>query len=137
MDESWTNAFVGIPWKEMGRDRDGVDCWGLFRLVYAEMFGIDVPSYTDSYHSPESNVEVGALIIDETAKDWIQVGNPCEGDGILFDVKGEPSHTAIFIRTGSMLHVRRGTGSCVECYDGPIWTPRFLGFYRHPSRQHD
>ena len=134
---SWTNRFVGIPWKDKGRDRDGVDCWGLFRLVYKEHLDIDLPSYLESYVDPKDTAELGPLITDEVAADWLRINVPRAGDGMLFNVKGEPAHTAVYVRDDLMLHVRRGAGSCVERYDSPIWKPRFIGYYCHPSRARD
>ena len=130
----WTNDYIGIPYKPMGRDRDGLDCWGLFRLIYQEQFEVRLPSYAESYVSPEEHEEVGRLIRVETDADWISVPVPSLGDGALFDVRGEPAHTAVVVWPGIMLHIRRGTGSCLERYDNPIWKPRLIGFYRHPER---
>ena len=32
--------YVGLPWRIGGRDRRGLDCFGLVRLVLAEQAGI-------------------------------------------------------------------------------------------------
>ena len=42
---NWTSRYVGIPFVDGGRGIDGLDCWGLFLLVYLEQFGIELPSY--------------------------------------------------------------------------------------------
>ena len=36
----WQNKYVGIPYKDNGRDLDGMDCWGLARYVYNKEFNI-------------------------------------------------------------------------------------------------
>ena len=131
---SWSNDYIGIPYEPMGRTRDGLDCWGLLRLVYREQFAIDVPSYTEDYASPEEHEEVGRLIRSETTRSWKRVDYPGLGDGCLFDVYGEPAHVGVVVWPGIMLHIRRGTGSCVERYDNPTWRPRLMGFYQHPDR---
>ncbi len=42
---SWASDYVGLPFADGGRTRDGCDCWGLVRLVLAEQCGFEVPSY--------------------------------------------------------------------------------------------
>mgnify|MGYP003652353246 CR=1 FL=1 len=37
---SWSNAYVGIPYANMGRSALGCDCWGLARLVYDAAFDV-------------------------------------------------------------------------------------------------
>jgi len=46
---AWVRSFIGIKFKDRGRDQDGSDCWGLFRLVYAQRFGLALPSYDAEY----------------------------------------------------------------------------------------
>ena len=36
----WVSAYVGLPFKEGGRHRDGLDCYGLLRLVINERFAV-------------------------------------------------------------------------------------------------
>lgn len=98
---AWANEYVGLPWKNGGRldpgrlaagplkEGDGLDCWGLARMVAAERFGAELPAYdttiwrefsTDGAPSRddrraqvEANAELAAFIGGEKARHWAPV----------------------------------------------------------------
>lgn len=37
-DLSWLNRYIGKPYKWGGRTIDGLDCYGLVKLIYAEQY---------------------------------------------------------------------------------------------------
>jgi len=41
------NRYIGIPYKENGRDFKGVDCFGLCYLIWKYELGINLYSFTD------------------------------------------------------------------------------------------
>ena len=41
----WINGYVGVPFLENGRDRNGWDCWGLVLAVYREQLGVELPDW--------------------------------------------------------------------------------------------
>jgi len=45
MSDAWINAYVGVPFKINGRDRDGFDCWGLICTVFNEQRGVRLPDW--------------------------------------------------------------------------------------------
>ena len=60
----WVSAYVGLPFKEGGRNRDGLDCYGLLRLVINERFAGAVPEYEGiAYRPGEDSSLLAALII--------------------------------------------------------------------------
>lgn len=44
-DLSWLNDYVGVPFVENGRGRDGWDCWGLVLAVYRDRLGLELPDF--------------------------------------------------------------------------------------------
>lgn len=42
---AWANDYVGIPYVVNGRDRTGLDCWGLLILAFREQRGIELPDW--------------------------------------------------------------------------------------------
>ena len=65
---AWANEYVGLPWRWGGRDRIGVDCYGLLRMVYADMLEITLPDeqYLDSSEAIDkiSERRCGGLVWD-------------------------------------------------------------------------
>jgi hypothetical protein len=57
----WANTYVGLPWKERGRDRGGIDCFGLVRLVLIEQRGVRLPSFAGDY-DPADGPAIAGLI---------------------------------------------------------------------------
>jgi len=127
-----TSKYIGIPFKPHGRDRDGLDCWGLLRLIYYEELGIDLPSYIANYSSTEDQHELSRLIREEMGP-WFEIPMTKELplDAVLLRLKGEPMHLGIVARGGFMIHVMKGINTCLERYWSPVWAKRIVGFFRH------
>lgn len=103
----WSFAYLEIPFRERGRDRSGVDCWGLVRLIYAERHGIPLPSFDGVYrHTTDTSI---GPVIREQAMTWEPVEAPQEGDVAV--IPGDRWHIAYCLDATDMLHVRRGTTS--------------------------
>lgn len=128
---TWTADYIGLPFKEKGRDRSGVDCWGLVRLVLGEQWGIALPSYTDHYACALERKEIARLIAGEKGA-WRDVGRGAErpGDVLLIRQVGDECHVGLVVAPGLMLHVEAGIDAALERYDGLKWRPRVVGIYR-------
>jgi len=127
-----TEQFVGLPYVDRGRSLNGVDCWGLVVLVYAA-HGIELPSY-DQYADVgiHERAEL-ARIIDGHRETWTDIPHGAERalDIVLLRVVGHPSHVGVVVRPGLMLHVSRGSLSCVERYASARWRSRVAGLHRY------
>jgi cell wall-associated NlpC family hydrolase len=44
-DLSWLNRYIGKPYKWGGRTLDGLDCYGLIKLIYKEQYNIILPDW--------------------------------------------------------------------------------------------
>lgn len=126
----WSASFVGLPFLALGRDRAGVDCWGLVRLAYLEVLGVELPSYADRYSSALEGAEIAAAL-DEGRASWIKSRRPREWDVALFSSPYGPAHVGIVVSPGLMLHASFGHDSRIERYDAPHWRARLMGVYRH------
>lgn len=131
----WTQNYVGIPYISGGRDRSGLDCYGLLRLVYAEILGIDLPSFTESYLPTTERHELARILQEyrvRGSRAWMHLlprrARPL--DATLFRVAGEACHIGIYLGQNRILHTRPHTGSCIQRIDRVPWDRRLEGFYR-------
>lgn len=123
--------YIGLPYKDNGRDTNGIDCWGLARLFYKEQLNIELPSYSDQYIGA-TNSNTKELIL--THRDsWELVQDPKPGDLVLFNILGEPTHIGIYLGNNQFLHVREGYDSVVESTQSGNWAKRIAGYYAYKS----
>jgi len=141
-DLHWSAAYIGLPYREFGRDRRGLDCWGLACLVYREQLGIDLPSYAERYTSVEEHTELSAIIGDATGSaTWTRVDRPEIYDVAVFRRGRQTVHVGIVITAGLMLHTSEGRPSRIEHFSTGPWSHRLAGIFRHHDliarAQHD
>ena len=132
----WVSAYVGLPFKEGGRHRDGLDCYGLLRLVINERFAGAVPEYEGIAYLPGEDMSLLAALMDERIRLWrpIAIGEEQPGDGVLLRVMGLPIHVGVVVAPGFMLHIEKNCDSVLERFTaGSRWERRVLGFYRHAA----
>lgn len=129
----WSNAYVGVPYKDKGRSLEGVDCWGVPYLVLRELAGVEVPSYTESYAGAAEVREVSALFGQLNSWPWrpVELGQEREFDVAFFRTGNCASHCGIVVKPGWMLHVLDGYHARVEEFTGGRWSLRLLGIARH------
>jgi len=128
----WAGHYIGLPFMDRGRDRSGLDCWGLVRLVMGEQFAIALPSYLYEYERTTQVAKIGDLVTRE-AKKWVEVASGSErcGDVAVLRVRGLPMHVGFVIGDQQMLHIEIGINSVIEKYAGARWKDRVHGFYRY------
>ena len=128
----WTERFVGLPYAEFGRTREGCDCWGLACVIYREELALTMPEYL-GYASTEEHGELAAIIAGATTSPlWV----PVEGNAVAFDIavfrRGRlDTHVGIVVHHGLMIHVSRDDCAKIESYRGGVWGHRHTGTYRH------
>lgn len=135
---AWAASYIGIPFRDLGRDRSGCDCWGLHRLILAEQAGIELPA-GDGYDGTDA-VEDGPVIegiikAGLAGDDWhpIPAGEERCFDGMLYRVEGFPMHVATVLASGTSIHCVEPRGACQMRYRLRSYRHVILGFYRHKS----
>lgn len=123
--------YLGLPFKHLGRDRKGVDCWGLVLLYYKEMFGIEIPDWE---YEPEWSKRGGNFFKDKNKGIGERIVRPKVHDVALFFIDKNdrvPNHIGIIIDTIGKTMIQCGKiGVTMACYGSPVWNSRLEGFYR-------
>ena len=128
----WSNNYIGIPYKANGRDKDGLDCWGLVRLIYKEQYNTDLPSFSTEYHI-DDNARIKELIT-QYREGWVQKEKVQEGDLVLFRVLGEETHVGVAVSETHFIHVREGKDTAIESFSNLKWAKRVVGFFRYSEK---
>ena len=131
--------YIGLPYRLGGRDRDGIDCYGLVRLALGEVWGLDLPAYAVGYPaSPSARQALAARVAACRTGEWLPVtrGHERPGDVVLIAMAGQPCHMGLVVAPagagGRMLHILPGQMSVIDRYaDSPVWAPRVVEFGRH------
>ncbi len=128
----WYNKYVGIDYKDNGRDIDGIDCWGLVRLIYKNEYNITVPSFDNQYQGASDRESTSELVA-ITKENWIAKSTPEEGDVVLFRILGTESHVGVCISKDKFIHAKEGHASVIEDLTSAKWQNRIVGYFKYTS----
>ena len=68
------SKYINLPYKNLGRSFDGVDCYGLIWLIYKGELGIELPDFTELCYSQRWYKEKKDSIITENIdRRWVSV----------------------------------------------------------------
>lgn len=131
-EPEWVRDYIGLPFKPGGRNRDGLDCAGLVKLVYRERFGIELPSDHPSWNARTPTAEIVRIIAEEQRK-YIEIRRGAEAcpDIVLLRIEGAEMHFGIVVARGKMIHAEAGADSSMARYTSPEWRNRVVGFFRY------
>ena len=137
----WTADYVGLPFVDGGRDRAGVDCWGLVCLVFADRLGITLPGYGEISAAELLRVS-RAMAEYRDAGPWRPVYRPAAFDVVLMrgttehhgSLVGVPCHVGVMADGQSLLHITHASSVVLVPRDHPSVRFRSLGVYRHASQ---
>ena len=84
--------YVGVPFKDKGRDPTGWDCWGLLRFVGGEIGMGRFPSFVDAYVTANGDVSAA---IEAHLGNWRRLERPRAGAALLHVTRDVTGGTTI------------------------------------------
>ena len=116
-----------------GRDRLGLDCWGLVRLWYSEQLGIELASFDAGYTSLKDRDSIDGMYHKERDQ-WQEVTTPQQNDAVMIQIGRHWCHVGVMVQLpGRFLHILGPrTLSVIEELYSLRWETRGRRFYRLP-----
>ncbi len=134
---AWAESYLNIPYTPHGRDRAGVDCYGLVCVVYREQLGVELPSYVEGYATENDREEILRLIQGAVGSSWqdVPVAEAKPYDGVLIRISGQATHCGVVVSPPWFLHAIKRTNGApgrtwLERWDSLLWRTRLLGIVR-------
>lgn len=137
---NWVAEYIGIPFVDYGRDRDGADCWGLARMIWFDRIGLKLPEFAID----PNRGDLCKIMIDDQIREWFPVenGNECELDGVIMtgcygvgrEMKRAPMHIGVVVAPGVLIHTSEETVfSSLLRYNEQRAKHDIVSFHRHKS----
>lgn len=127
-----SNNYIGIPFKYKGRNEEGLDCWGLVRLIYKNEYDITLPSFSAEYK--ENEVERIEDLIAQYKEGWEAIDTPEEGSIVLFRILGAEAHIGVAVSSTHFIHAREGFDSAIEAFSASSWNRRIVGHFKYSQK---
>jgi len=105
------DQWRGVPYRQGGLSRKGVDCSGLVYLTYRDKFSVALPRTTRLQARAGYRVSQKRL---------------ASGDLLFFRTGFSGRHVGIYIEEGQFLHVSTSTGVTLSSLDDHYWRRRYM-----------
>ena len=127
----WVNNYIGIPFLSGGRDCNGVDCYGLVRLVMKEQYSYDLPVFIGTYTNALNLQQTKNLFIEQVpVLTGENLEKPQEGAICLIKHRGLLSHVGIYAGDNYIIHSRDNVGVILEKIGSPNLRGAISGWYK-------
>lgn len=128
--------YMDIRFVAHGRDRTGLDCWGLVCLIYREQFGIELPHFAGAAGNITNPAEVSPHFTRGRDDLWRRVDGskiwPRSLDVVGWTAGKMIYHVGVYLEDNIFLHIQKDTESHLSRIGDVLWPHRRLaGIYRY------
>jgi hypothetical protein len=116
--------YLGVPYKRAGASKKGFDCSGFVKVIYDEIFGINLPHQSSQQSLSPELVRI--------SPDSLRTG-----DLVFFSTSGNKkaiNHVGIYLSDGKFIHAARSRGVIVSELNVPYWRSKIVGARRLSGR---
>ena len=115
------DKYINLPYKNVGRDFNGVDCFGLVYLIYKNELNIELPDFTNLMYSKNWFKEGKNIIVENVWDKWYEVDKTEQTDLLLFYTnykKRVVNHIGLYIGNNKFIHILETYSSKIDRLDG-------------------
>lgn len=108
--------WIGVPYRNAGRSKRGVDCSGLTKCIYKNVYNINL--------SPSSQLQLDRDINHRVKKSHLK-----QGDLVFFSERKSAkriSHVGMYLKDGKFIHASSTRGVRVDLLNDKYWRPRWI-----------
>lgn len=120
--------LIGVPFVDGGRDKNGMDCWGLAKECFRRQ-GIMVQDY-DISAMATARID-SELYANKNV--WREIQQPVIGCLVLINIscQGFANHVGIYAGENKFIHAYANTGVCLSTIKR--WKSHIKGYYLPPE----
>jgi len=134
VEKDLINKYLGFPYKHQGRDVNGVDCWGLIKLVYKDFLNVDLLDTKEDYANDWA-VQGKNYFIENYYKEWDKTENPILLDIVLFkNINGIANHAGLYLSQNKILHTCKLGTIITKLNSFNLFKLTLEGFYRYKNK---
>lgn len=122
---SWTDLYVGLDWHPYGRTRqEGVDCWGLYRMILQEQADQVLPLYDTVPRTDFEKTIAGETSVAPWRKVGFEERMPFDLVVMRTEVKDAfgrrriaSAHVGCVTDRGDIIHVQQGGTAVLQRFE--------------------
>lgn len=133
MKTHWIIPYLRLPYKEGGRDHAGVDCWGLIRLIYRDLLGIDLPAFPGIAGASAIHL-CGEIEKESNSSHWKEIEWPEDKCVVAMSQLQAIHHVGVYAEAdgGKVIHAWQKQGIIADTFFRiRLKGFRTIKFYRH------
>lgn len=118
--EGQLKKYLGVAYQPGGSTPKGMDCSGYVKVIYEEVFGVELPHGSTSQHA--------LPILQKVSSEDLKTG-----DLIFFSPTGKKkkiNHVGLYLSDGRFVHASRKEGVTVSSLSDPYWNARLYSTKR-------
>ena len=117
--------YFCIPYVNNGRDFNGCDCYGLYKLITKQQDNKNIPDYQYEDSQDKENGKIYLQGLDSGK--WVRC-DARRGAMVLLRIDGVANHCGYMLNDTQFIHILKGSGVSIASITDNLFKNRIVGF---------